>query len=106
MPNTLTDLKQLSRALLRKSPPPPVDPVPDEKSVVDEGAEVLAYFSRPSQNAHRNPRVASEAKPGEDRVAELEAALEAKDAALNAIAEEMDISRFAKTQRCAFSRAR
>ena len=88
MPNTLTDLKQLSRALLKKSPPPPVDPVPDEKSVVDEGAEVLAYFSRPSQNVHRNPRVASEAKPGEDRVAELEAALEAKDAALNAIAEE------------------
>ena len=88
MPNTLTDLKQLSRALLKKSPPPPVDPVPVEKPVVDEGAEVLAYFSRPSQNAHRNPRVAFEAKQGEDRVAELEAALEAKDAALNAIAEE------------------
>ena len=104
MPNTLTDLKQLSKALLKKSPPPPVDPVSDEKPVVDEGAEVLAYFSRPSQNAHRNPRVASEAKPSEDRVVELEAALEyppgrrpaakraatrgAKDAALNAIAEE------------------
>ena len=88
MPNTFTDLKQLSRALLKKSPPPPVDPVPVEKPVVDEGAEVLAYFSRPSQNAHRNPRVASEAKPGSDRVAELEAALEAKDAALSAIAEE------------------
>ena len=88
MPNTFTDLKQLSRALLKKSPPPPVDSVPVEKPVVDEGAEVLAYFSRPSQNAHRNPRVASEAKPGEDRVAELEAALEAKDAALSAIAEE------------------
>ena len=88
MPNTFTDLKQLSRALLKKSPPPPVDPVPVEKPVVDEGAEVLAYFSRPSQNARRNPRVASEAKPGSDRVAELEAALEAKDAALSAIAEE------------------
>ena len=88
MPNTFTDLKQLSRALLKKSPPPRVDPVPVEKPVVDEGAEVLAYFSRPSQNAHRSLRVASEAKQGEDRVAELEAALEAKDAALNAIAEE------------------
>ena len=88
MPNTLTDLKQLSRALLKKSPPPRVNPVPVEKPVVDEGAEVLAYFSRPSQNAHRNPRVASEAKRGAGRVAELEAALEAKDAALNAIAEE------------------
>ena len=76
MPNTFTDLKQLSRALLRKSPPPPVDPVPDEKPVVDEGAEVLAYFSRPSQIAHRNPRVAAEAKQSEGRVAELEAALE------------------------------
>ena len=88
MPNTFTDLKQLSRALLRKSPPPPVDSVPVEKPVVDEGAEVLAYFSRPSQNAQRNPRVASEAKQSEGRVAELEAALEAKDAALSAIAEE------------------
>ena len=88
MPNTFTDLKQLSRALLKKSPPPPVDPVPVEKPAVDEGAEVLAYFSCPSRNAHRNPRVASEAKPGADRVAELETALEAKDAALNAIAEE------------------
>ena len=88
MPNTLTDLKQLSRALLKKSPPPPVDPVPVEKPVIDDDAEVLAYFSRPSQNAHRNPRVASEAKPGADRVVELEAVLEAKDAALNAIAEE------------------
>ena len=88
MPNTLTDFKQLSRALFKKSPPPPVDPVPVEKPVVDEGAEVLAYFSRPSQNAHRKPRVASEAKRGADRVAELEAALETKDAALNSIAEE------------------
>ena len=69
MLNTLTDFKQLSRTLLKKSPPPRVDPVPVEKPVVDEGAEVLAYFSRPSRNAHRNPRVASEAKPGVDRVA-------------------------------------
>ena len=88
MPNTLTDLKQLSRALLKKSPPPPVDPVPVEKPVVDEGAEVLAYFSRPSQNAHRTSRVASVTKPDADRVAELEAAVETEDAALNAIAEE------------------
>ena len=104
MPNTFTDLKQLSRALLKKSPPPRVDLVPVEKPVVDEDAEVLAYFSRPSRNAHGNPRVASGAKQGEDRVVELEAALEypsgrrpaakraatrgAKDAALNVIAEE------------------
>ena len=63
MSNTFTDLKQLSRTLLKKSPPPRVDPVPDEKPVVDDGAEVLAYFSRPSRNAHGNPRVASEVKP-------------------------------------------
>ena len=55
MPNTLTDFKQLSRTLLKKLPPPRVDPVPVEKSVVDEGAEVLAYFSRSLQNARESP---------------------------------------------------
>ena len=55
MPNTFTDLKQLSRAFLKKSPPPPVDSVPVEKPVVDEGAEVLAYFSRSLQNARESP---------------------------------------------------
>ena len=62
MPNTFTDLKQLSRALLKKSPPPRVDLVPVEKPVVDEGAEVLAYFSVLCRTLG-NPRVASEAKP-------------------------------------------
>ena len=55
-----------------------------------DAAAVLAYFSRSPQNAPGSPRVASGAKPGENRAAELKAALEAKDAALAALAEEKE----------------
>ena len=90
----LTDLKQLTKAILKESPPSRVEHAPvarPEPAVSDadrEAEEVLAYFSRSPQNAPRSPRVASGGKPSEDRTAELKAALEARDAALDAIAEE------------------
>ena len=92
MAKKLTDLSQLTKAILKESPPPrPVEkpaPEPSQSREDAEAAAVLAYFSRPSQNAPRSPRVASVAKPGEDHAAELNADLEAKDAALAALADE------------------
>ena len=108
MAKTFTNLSQLTKAILKESPPPrPVEkpaPEPLQSREDADAAAVLAYFSRPAQDAPRSPRVASVAKPGEDRTAELKAALEyppgrrpaakraatrgAKDAALDAIAEE------------------
>ena len=94
MVKTLTDLSQLTKAILKESPPSRVEPAPAAQpapTVSDEdreAEEVLAYFSRTPQNAPRSLRVAPGAGAGEDRTAELKAALEAKDAALDAIAEE------------------
>ena len=110
MAKTLTDLSQLTKAILKESPPSRVEPTPAAQpapTVSDEdreAEEVLAYFSRTPQNAPRSLRVAPGAGAGEDRTAELKAALEyppgrrpaakraatrgAKDAALDAIAEE------------------
>ena len=94
MAKTLTDLSQLTKAILKESPPSRVEPAPAAQpapTVSDddrEAEEVLAYFSRTPQNAPRSLRVAPGAGAGEDRTAELKAALEAKDAALDAIAEE------------------
>ena len=94
MTTKLTDLKQLTKAILKESPPSRVEPAPvaqPEPAVSDadrEAEEVLAYFSRSPQNASRSPRVASGGKPSEDRTVELKAALDAKDAALDALAEE------------------
>ena len=94
MAKTLTDLSQLTKAILKESPPSRVEPAPAAQpapTVSDddrEAEEVLAYFSRTPQNAPRSLRVAPRAGAGEDRTAELKAALEAKDAALDAIAEE------------------
>ena len=94
MVKTLTDLSQLTKAILKESPPSRVEPAPAAQpapTVSDEdreAEEVLAYFSRTPQNAPRSLRVAPRAGAGEDRTAELKAALEAKDAALDAIAEE------------------
>ncbi len=94
MAKTLTDLSQLTKAILKESPPSRVEPAPAAQpapTVSDddrEAEEVLAYFSRTPQNALRSLRVAPGADAGEDRTAELKAALEAKDAALDAIAEE------------------
>ena len=88
---TLNDLAQLTKAMIKpvEEPKPEPPPAPVEGAAGDRDAEeVLAYFSRPTKDAPRSPRVASAPKPKEDRVAALEAALEAKDAALNAIAEE------------------
>ena len=94
MAKTLTDLSQLTKAILKESPPSRVEPAPAAQPVPTvsdedrEAEEVLAYFSRTPQNAPRSLRVAPGAGAGEDRTAELKAALEAKDAALDAIAEE------------------
>ena len=94
MAKTLTDLSQLTKAILKESPPSRVEPAPVAQPVptVSDGGreaeEVLAYFSRTPQNAPRSLRVAPGAGAGEERTAELKAALEAKDAALDAIAEE------------------
>ena len=94
MVKTLTDLSQLTKAILKESPPSRVEPAPAAQpapTVSDEdreAEEVLAYFSRTPQNAPRSLRVAPGAGAGEDRTAELKAALEAKDAALDAIAKE------------------
>ena len=94
MAKTLTDLSQLTKAILKESPPSRVEPAPAAQpapTVSDEdreAEEVLAYFSRTPQNAPRSLRVAPGAGAGEDRAAELKAALETKDAALDAIAEE------------------
>ena len=88
---TLTDLSQLTKSMVKK-PVEESKPAPKhkaEESPVDrEAAEVLAYFARPGGNASQRPHVASRADPAKDRVAELEAALEAKNAALDALAEE------------------
>ena len=94
MAKTLTDLSQLTKAILKESPPSRVEPAPAAQpapTVSDEdreAEEVLAYFSRTPQNAPRSLRVAPGAGAGEERTAELKAALETKDAALDAIAEE------------------
>ena len=94
MAKTLTDLSQLTKAILKESPPSRVEPAPAAQpapAVSDENREaeeVLAYFSRTPQNAPRSLRVAPGAGAGEDRTAELKAALEAKNAALDAIAGE------------------
>ena len=94
MVKTLTDLSQLTKAILKESPPSRVEPAPAAQpapTVSDEdreAEEVLAYFSRTPQNAPRSLRVAPRAGAGEERTDELKAALETKDAALDAIAEE------------------
>lgn len=88
---TLTDLSQLTKSMVKKpveEPKPAPTPKAQDSPVDREAAEVLAYFSRPAGNAPQRPHVASRADLAKDRVAELEAALEAKDAALDAFAEE------------------
>ena len=88
---TLTDLSQLTKSMVKKpveEPKPAPKPTTEEPTADREAAEVLAYFARPGGNASQRPHVASRADPAKDRVAELEAALEAKNAALDALAEE------------------
>ena len=88
---TLTDFSQLTKSMVKKpveEPRTAPTPKAQESPVDREAAEVLAYFARPGGNAPQRPHVASRADPAKDRVAELEAALEAKDAALDALAEE------------------
>ena len=94
MAKTLTDLSQLTKAILKESPPSRVEPAPAAKpapTVSDEdreAEEVLAYFSRTPQKASRSPRVAPRGVAVADRPVAPEAALEAKAAALDALAEE------------------
>ena len=88
---TLTDLSQLTKSMVKKpveEPKPAPTPKAQDSPVDREAAEVLAYFARPAGNAPQRPHVAPRADPAKDRVAELEAALEAKNAALDALAEE------------------
>ena len=108
MAKKLTDLSQLTKAILKESPHPAQTPLratasqsgdmprPVEKPAPEpsrsredaDAAAVLAYFSRPSQNAPQRNRAAPCAAPAKDRTVAPEAALEAKDAALAALAEE------------------
>ena len=92
MAKKLTDLSQLTKAILKESPPPrPVEkpaPEPSQSREDADAAAVLAYFSHPSQNAPQRNRAAPCAVPAKDRPVAPEAALEAKDAALAALAEE------------------
>ena len=92
MAKKLTDLSQLTKAILKESPPPrPVEKPAPEPSQSREDADavaVLAYFSRPSPNAPQHNRAAPSAVPAKDRTVAPDAALEAKDAALAALAEE------------------
>ena len=102
----LTDLSQLTKAILKEPPPPcPVAksaPERPQSREDEDAAEVLAYFSRTPQNAPQNirqpkaapkgalravPHVAPCTAPDKNRVAELKAALAAKDAALGALVE-------------------
>ena len=92
MAKKLTDLSQLTKAILRESPPPrsieKPAPEPSQSREDADTAAVLAYFSRPSQNAPQRKRAASCAVPAKDRPVAPVAALEARDAALAALAEE------------------
>ena len=92
MAKKLTDLSQLTKAILKESPPPrhveKPAPEPSQSREDADAAAVLAYFSRPSQNAPQRNRAASCAVPDKDRSVAPEAALKAKDAALAALAEE------------------
>ena len=108
MAKKITDLSQLTKAILKESPHPaqtplratasqsgdmprPVEkpaPEPSQSREDADAAAVLAYFSRPSQNAPQRNRAALCAVPAKDRTAAPEAALKAKDAALAALAEE------------------
>ena len=92
MAKKLTDLSQLTKAILKESPPPrsveKPAPEPSQSREDADAAAVLAYFSRPSQNAPQRNRAAPCAVPDEDRSVAPEAALEAKDVALADLAEE------------------
>ena len=94
MAKTLTDLSQLTKAILKESPPSRVEPAPAAQPVPTvsnedrEAEEVLAYFSRTPQKAARSPRVAPRGVAVADRPVAPEAALEAMVAALDALAEE------------------
>ena len=92
MAKKLTDLSQLTKAILKESPPPrhveKPAPEPSQSREDADAAAVLAYFSRPSQNAPQRNRAASCAVPAKDRTVAPEAAQKAKDAALAALAEE------------------
>ena len=92
MAKTFTDLSQLTKAILKESPPPchveKPAPEPSQSREDADAAAVLAYFSRPSQNAPQRNRAAPCAVPAKDRTVAPEAALKAKDAALAALAEE------------------
>ena len=80
MAKTLTDLSQLTKAILKESPHPrPVEkpaPEPSQSREDADAAAVLAYFSRPSQTAPQRNRAAPCAVPAKDRPVPPEAALE------------------------------
>ena len=89
MTKKLSDLSQLTKAILKQTPPPrPVEKPTSESSQSREDADaaaVLAYFSRPSRNAPQRNRVAPCVDPAKDRPVSPEAALKEKDSALAAL---------------------
>ena len=92
MAKKLTDLSQLTKAILKESPPPrhveKPAPEPSQSREDADAAAVLAYFSRSPQKASRSPHVAPRGDAAAGRSVSPEAALKAKDAALTALAEE------------------
>lgn len=86
MTKRFTDFSQLTKAIIKPKDEPKPIPAPEPKEEVQsredaDAAAVLAYFSRPAQNAPRRPSVASNADSAKDRSVATEAELKAKDAA-------------------------
>ena len=80
MAKTLTDLSQLTKAILKESPQSRLvekpAPEPSQSREDADAAAVLAYFLRTPQNAPRRNRAAPCAVPDKDRSVVTEAALE------------------------------
>ena len=95
MSRVLSDLSQLTKAMIKPSEaqPKPAPKVANQEEALQsredaDAAAVLAYFARSPQKASRSPRVAPRGVAVADRPVAPEAALKVKDAALAAFAVE------------------
>ena len=95
MSRVLSDLSQLTKAMIKPSEaqPKPAPKVANQEETLQsredaDAAAVLAYFARSPQKASRSPRVAPRGVAVADRPVAPEAALKTKDAALAAFAVE------------------
>ena len=95
MSRVLSDLSQLTKAMIKPSEaqPKPAPKVVNQEEALQsredaDAAAVLAYFARSPQKASRSPRVAPRGVAVADRSVAPEAALKTKDAALTAFAVE------------------